>query len=115
MLWMIQYLGGLGKEKAAEEAKIKQERRSGKFLRSVFPSQLLSRGMKHLHIVSHAIQALPSAPLLTDLGNNQTCPLPEQETPPKLVSILTPSKQKLMGDKGAHSDTARWCLTHRQA
>lgn len=68
--------------------------------------------MKHLHIMSHAIQALPSAPLLTDLGNNQTCPLPEQETSPKLVSILTPSKQKLMGDKGAHTDTARWCSTH---
>lgn len=94
-----------------EDTKIKQERRSGKFLRSFFPSQLLSCGMKHLQIMSHAIQALPSAPLLTDLGNNQTCPLPEQETSPKLVSILTPSKQKLMGDKRAHTDTAQTGLS----
>lgn len=102
--------GGLGEEKAAEEDKMKQEMQSGKLLSSVFPSQLLSCGMKHLHIMSHATQALPSVPLPTDLGNSQACPLPQQETSPKLVSILTHSKQKLRGDKGAHTDTAWWCF-----
>lgn len=62
--------------------------------------------MKHLRIMSHATLVLPPAPLLTDVRNNQTCPFPEQETSPKLVSTLTPSKQKQRGDEGAHTDTA---------
>lgn len=73
--------------------------------------------MQHLHITSRSPRRcpLPLCIQLTDLGNNQICPFPEQKTSPKQVSVLTPNKQEPEGDEEAHTDTAWPCCANTTA
>lgn len=91
--------GGLGEEKAVEEAKIKQGKLSGKFPRSVFPPSFGAAGCNIFtsHPTHPGAAPLPLRIQVTDLRNNQTCPFPEQKTSPKQISSLTPGKQELEG------------------
>lgn len=101
----VTHFGGLGEEKAVEEATINQGKLQVKFLRCVPPaSELLGATSSH-HVL--LTQVLP-----TDLRNNQTCPFPKQKTFPRQVSV---SKNR-RGDEGAHTDAPQlgqvWAL-HR--